>query len=239
MVRLAQRTQKLGQPQFRPAEAAFRRILDRMKSKPLSADAASLAGILASYELQLKHIPQAKAGGSQLQQEITTLSILKNLNKTIEWYRYAARVGGDEPGAFDWQISCAEGLATCYDMQGNTDRAFEIWEYVAKTLDHPHGCFHYARHLVERGADRASVEEWLLKAAAGGHGEAIAELEISYRRLAERATSKEEFHHFSIMADEWKAMSASSTTPPSSWDAVPSEKSAGKAGQQSSQDNGQ
>ncbi|RYP85289.1 hypothetical protein DL769_001020 [Monosporascus sp. CRB-8-3] len=174
MVRLALRSNKLGDRQFSGAEEAFARVLAR-RDDP---DACTLQGLI--YAKQDSCAADDKAS---------------------EWFRRAMQIGGEEPGTWEWQPSCAMGLATIYLKQKQGKQAKEILHYAAVRLDIPEACWLYASVLDKYDAKRPY---WLKKAAASGIEAAARELaQIELAGLDDRGLSNKERAKKEALADEW------------------------------------
>ncbi|RYO77319.1 hypothetical protein DL766_007284 [Monosporascus sp. MC13-8B] len=174
MVRLALRSNKLGDRQFSGAEEAFARLLAR-RDDP---DACTLQGLI--YARQNSRAADDKAS---------------------EWFRRAMRIGGNEPGAWEWQSSCVMGLATIYRKQKQGKQARELLRYAAVCLDIPEACWLYASILDKYDPKRPS---WLKKAAASGIEAAARELaQIELAGLDDWGLSRKERMEREALADEW------------------------------------
>ncbi|KAI0127314.1 hypothetical protein BJ170DRAFT_624964 [Xylariales sp. AK1849] len=148
MVRLAQRTRQLGQPPFYLAEKKFTSIARRKDN----ANACTLQGLI----LTMQSTPEAD-------------------RQALEWFRTAASIGGEEPGAWDWQASCALEMGKAYLRLNNTERARAIWEYCAKELDIAEGCWLYSTSLDPSDPARY---EWVRKGAVNGIEDAAREMAL-------------------------------------------------------------
>ncbi|KAF3010191.1 hypothetical protein E8E14_009821 [Neopestalotiopsis sp. 37M] len=146
MTRLALLRKLLGQPQFDEVEKKFA-ALARRKDDP---NACTLQGLI----LAEKKTPETD-------------------KQALEWFRTAASLGGEAPGAWEWQGSCAVEMGNVYLRLGNPQRAREIWKYSAETLDAPEAAWLYASLL-----DDADPEKyvWVRKAAVSGVQDAAREM---------------------------------------------------------------
>lgn len=145
-VRLALSRKMLGQPQFRVAETKFA-ALARRRADP---NACTLQGLIIASRLT----PEAD-------------------EEALGWFRAAASLGGEEPGAWDWQLTCALEMGKAYQRLGNLDRAREIWKYCAKDLDSAEGCWLYCTLLDKSDPERY---DWVCKAAISGVVDAAEEM---------------------------------------------------------------
>ncbi len=174
MVRIAFLSNKLGAVQFLPAEEAFARLLAR-RDDP---DACTLKGLIYSKQ----NTPEA-------------------VNKALEWFRLAVRIGGKEPQAWEWQPSCMMGLAKIYLKQNKTEEAEETLRFAATRLDISEACWLYAATLSQDDVNRSSL---LTKAAVSGSQEAARELaQDELRKLEGGGLSKRERAETQALADEW------------------------------------
>ncbi|KAH8653683.1 hypothetical protein BX600DRAFT_471413 [Xylariales sp. PMI_506] len=180
MVRLGLRTKKLGTPTFRLAEDKHAVIARRGNN----ADACALQGLILSE--------QATPEGDR---------------QALEWFRNAASIGGEEPGAWDWQGVCALAMGRAYFRLGDKDKARSIWAYCAKTLDLADGCWLYASLLDPADPQR---QELVLKAALSGVPEAAEDLASSaaadVARTHESSPNSWERKVAQIMKEEWEAI---------------------------------
>ncbi|RYP67485.1 hypothetical protein DL771_007216 [Monosporascus sp. 5C6A] len=174
MVRLALRSNNLGGRQFSAAEEAFARLLAR-RDDP---DACTLQGLI--YAKQDSRAADDRAS---------------------EWFRRAIQIGGEEPGAWEWQLSCVMGLATIYVKQKHGKQAKEMLRYAAVNLDIPEACWLYASVLDKHDAKRPS---WLKKAAASGIEAAARELaQIELAGLDDGGLSRKKRAEKAALAEEW------------------------------------
>ncbi|KAH8194145.1 hypothetical protein TruAng_011692 [Truncatella angustata] len=146
VIRLAFMRNKLGQPQFSLAEEKFAALL-RRKDDP---NACAMQGIILASKLTPETDKQA-----------------------LQWFRTAASLGGEEPGAWDWQASCAMEMGKVYLRMNNTNKANEIWKYCAERLDVAEGAWLYSTLL-----DHSDPKKyyWVCRAAVSGIQDAAREM---------------------------------------------------------------
>lgn len=192
-----------------------------MAENTLDPNAATLAGLLAGEFASPKWPPPDRAA-----RDVTALTDAVGLiplsspprvgypggrakgvmrARSLEWLRLAARMGGEKPDAWDWQVSCASYMAHTYGERGDTERQAQIHEYLAKTLDHPESCYFYAKTLPPGSPEREGL---MLRSALAGFRYASKEVAIMYRERATKAAEKgsADARHFGIMANEWEAI---------------------------------
>ena len=177
IVRLAHMRNLLGQTQFAQAEEAFARVL-ACRDNP---DACTLKGLI----LAARDRPDADV-------------------KALDWFRLAVQIGGEEPGAWNWQASCYTGMAKIYLKQGEKEKARETLRHAANRLDVPEACWLYANTLAQDDADRAV---WFKKAVVSGNMAAARELaQLELRDIDNASLSRREKEEKQAFADEWLAI---------------------------------
>lgn len=177
IVRLAHQKNLLGHVQFSQAEEAFARILAH-RDDP---NACTLQGLI--FASQRNSNSDAMA---------------------LKWFLSAMQLGGEEPGAWDWQASCYIGLAKIYLKQGKLAKAKETLRHAADGLDMPEACWLYANTFDQDDAERVV---WLKKAAVSGNMAAARELgQAALRELNAENISNGKKKEGQLLADEWLAI---------------------------------
>ncbi|ETS75730.1 hypothetical protein PFICI_12674 [Pestalotiopsis fici W106-1] len=146
MTRLALMRNLLGQPQFRETEEKFAALV-RRKDDP---NACTLQGMI----LMAKSTPETD-------------------KKALEWFRLAASLGGEEPGAWEWQGACAVEMGKVYLRLKNPQRAKDIFKYSAETLDAPEAALLYSSLLDDSDPEKYI---WTRKAAVSAVNNAAREM---------------------------------------------------------------
>ncbi|KAI1868191.1 hypothetical protein JX265_007014 [Neoarthrinium moseri] len=148
VVRLALMRKMLGQPQFSQAQDKFT-LMARRKDDP---NACTLQGLI----LSAKTTPETD-------------------REALQWFRTAASLAGEEPGAWEWQASCALEMGKIYLRLKQNDRAKAIWRYCAQDLDIAEGCWLYSTLL-----EPSDPEKYIMvrKAAVSGIPQAAQEMAI-------------------------------------------------------------
>lgn len=180
--RLATLRGMLHQPQFQPTAGRFS-ALARRREDP---NACTLQGLILASELTPEKDREA-----------------------LEWFRAAAELGGEEPGSWQWQATCALEMGKVYKRLGEPQRAMEIWKYCAETLDTAEGYWLYSTML-----DDAHPEKYtcVRKAAVSGVKDAareMARLEGARARATQQGDEKSgawERKKASVLQREWEAI---------------------------------
>jgi hypothetical protein len=182
MVRMALRRNMLGQPQFQQAESKFRAISGR-KDDP---NACTLQGMILAAQLTPETDRQA-----------------------MNWFREAASIGGEEPGAWEWQASCALEMGKAYTRLQQPEKARAIWEYCAKQLDLEEGGWLYASSLERSHPERRDLVQ---KAAIGGNQEAAREMAAYEGSVANKTGASTvgawDRKAAAVLQKEWEAIAA-------------------------------
>lgn len=189
---MALKTRKLGRPQFQAAEAKAA-ALARRKDDP---NACTLQGLII-----LAGAAQRTADGTAT---ATATSTEEADRQALEWFRTASSLGGEEPGAWEWQASCALEMGKAYERLKQPERARAIFEYCAKVLDRDEGCWLYANSLEPLHPERYV---WMRKAAISGNKEAAREMAI-YEELAAEAHKEGSWEQKAsrVFQAEWEAI---------------------------------
>lgn len=180
MTRMAVNRGMLGQPQFKEAAERFS-ALARRRDDP---NACTLQGLVLAGKLTPETDRQA-----------------------LEWFRAAASLGGEEPGSWQWQATCALEMGKVYKRLGEPQRAREIWKYCAETLDTAEGFWLYSTML-----DDADPEKYkcVRKAAISGVKDAAREIaRLEGTRATEQGDEKSgawEKKKASVLQREWEAI---------------------------------
>jgi hypothetical protein len=186
LVRLARTRQKLGESQFQLAEDKFA-ALARRRDDP---NACTLQGLLLTAQLT----PAADA-------------------EALEWFRTAALLGGEVPGAWEWQLTCALEMGKAHLRLGNRERAKAIWGYCAKELDSAEGCWLYCSVLDESDPERY---DWVCKAAISGvkdAAEEMARLQGLAARNPPEGASEWDKKAAAVMQKEWETIAGVRPAP--------------------------
>lgn len=180
MVRLAVMRNMLGQNQFKLAEERFAALL-RRNDDP---NACTLQGRILAAKLT----PETD-------------------KKALEWFRLAASLGGEKPGAWEWQASCALEMGKVYLRMKNFQKAKDIWKYCAENLDVAEGAWLYSTLLEDADAEKY---QWVRRAAVSGIPEAAPEMArlegLSLEDQGSKGQGPWERKASAVMQREWEAI---------------------------------